>query len=83
MLYMWVLISHNYVIKVKKQVEGKIKNFQFDYRDHTIKCGETREITYTCRYTTRHLIPNYRVKCLVSLLFVANQTENSFCLYYT
>jgi len=52
--------------KVNKQVEGKliilssIRDQRTKSREakEQLKSCETREVPYTCRYTSEHLIPN-------------------------
>ena len=39
------------------QVLGKITNFTVN-RDHSYKIKETGVVTYTCRYSSGHLIHN-------------------------
>ena len=52
MWYVWV--HYNYVVKVNKQVEGKVGK-----KAVKLKSSETRKLPIaTCRYTSGHLITN-------------------------
>jgi len=50
--------------KVNKQVERKfkcklgIKEQKSRETREQLKCGETRDVAYTCRYSSGYLIPN-------------------------
>ena len=51
------------LLKVNKQVEGKIRDFKGIKKTKkkqgnkgTTESRETREVAYTCRYTSRHAI---------------------------
>ena len=47
----------SYIIIILLQVKGKLEILS-SIRDHRKKSRETREVAYTSRYTSEHLIPN-------------------------
>ena len=49
--------SHNNVTKKVNKCQEKLGMLS-SIRDHRKKSRKTREVAYTCRYTSEHLIPN-------------------------
>ena len=46
------------VIMFQKSKQTSLRKKLSSIRDHRKKNRETREVAYTCRYTSEHLIPN-------------------------
>ena len=54
------------IIMLQKSKQTSIENLGILslFRDHRTKSKETREVTYTCRYTSEHLIPTLVFYCI-------------------
>ena len=51
------LLTNFHLLKLGLYVQSGIKEKSSETREY-LKSGETREVAYTCRYTSEHLIPN-------------------------